>query len=263
MPNRIIKETIRSSETIDELTWFEEVFFYRLVVSCDDYGRFDARPKILRSSCFPLKAISDQEVVEALQRLEEVGLLETYEVDGKPFLQLTAWSRHQRLRTSKQKYPAKEKKDNSPQVAASCCKSRPESEYESEYEYESESEYESEEKKLPAVSKTEVIEPEVVGAGKEKSQPTENADRIIDYLNQCTGSRYRHSDSSRRHIVARLNDGFTVNDCIVVINKKCADWLGNDKMAKFLRPETLFGSKFENYLNQPERATYENGGLPF
>ena len=96
-----------------------------------------------------------------------------------------------------------------------------------------------------------------------KKSKTKQADAVIDYLNLRTGSQYRHSESSRRHIIARLNDGFTMQDCMTVIDKKCIDWINDDKMAKYLRPETLFGSKFENYLSQPEKPTYENGGLPF
>ena len=96
-----------------------------------------------------------------------------------------------------------------------------------------------------------------------KQNRTKQADEVIDYLNLRTGSQYRHSESSRRHIIARLNDGFTMQDCMTVIDKKCIDWISDDKMAKYLRPETLFGSKFENYLSQPEKPTYENGGLPF
>ena len=96
-----------------------------------------------------------------------------------------------------------------------------------------------------------------------KKSKTKQADAVIDYLNLRTGSQYRHSESSRRHIIARLNDGFTMQDCMTVIDKKCIDWISDDKMAKYLRPETLFGSKFENYLSQPEKPTYENGGLPF
>lgn len=142
MGNRILKESIRTSETIDELSWFEEVFFYRLIVSCDDYGRFDARPKILKSTCFPLKTITDKDVEKALVKLTAVGLVEVYKVNAKPYLQLTAWSRHQRLRQSKGKYPPSEENDDLRQVAASCGMFPPESE--SEYESESESEYEYE-----------------------------------------------------------------------------------------------------------------------
>ena len=43
MPNRIIKESICRSEEIDSLSWFEEVLFYRLIVTCDDFGRYDGR----------------------------------------------------------------------------------------------------------------------------------------------------------------------------------------------------------------------------
>ena len=45
MPNRIIKESICRSEEIDSLSWFEEVLFYRLIVTCDDFGRYDGRAK--------------------------------------------------------------------------------------------------------------------------------------------------------------------------------------------------------------------------
>ena len=55
MPNRIIKESICRSDSIDSLSWFEEVLFYRLIVVCDDYGRFDGRPAVVKGSCFPLK----------------------------------------------------------------------------------------------------------------------------------------------------------------------------------------------------------------
>jgi len=47
-----------------------------------------------------------------------------------------------------------------------------------------------------------------------------------------------------------VNDGFTLEDFKTVIDKKCADWLNDAKMCKFLRPETLFGPKFEGYLNE-------------
>ena len=58
--NRIIKESICASDTIDQLTYFEEVFFYRLIVNCDDYGRFDARLPILKARLFPLKSVTEK-----------------------------------------------------------------------------------------------------------------------------------------------------------------------------------------------------------
>jgi len=72
---------------------------------------------------------------------------------------------------------------------------------------------------------------------------------IIDYLNMRTGSRYRNIDKTKRAIAARWKEGFTLDDFQIVIDKKAAEWTGTE-YEKFLRPETLFGTKFEGYLNQ-------------
>lgn len=108
MPNRIIKESICSSESIDSLTWFEEVFFYRLIVNCDDFGRMDARPAILRSRLFPLKNVTDKTIEAALNRLATVGMVLVYEYDHRAFLQLASWQKHQQIRNQKSKYPSPE-----------------------------------------------------------------------------------------------------------------------------------------------------------
>ena len=74
--------------------------------------------------------------------------------------------------------------------------------------------------------------------------------QIIEYLNQKLGTRYRHgSDINKKYINARLNEGYTVDDFYDVIDKKCGEWQGTER-EKYLRPETLFGNKFESYLNQ-------------
>lgn len=84
---------------------------------------------------------------------------------------------------------------------------------------------------------------------KDRDRDTEN---IISFLNSTTGSKYKAStDKTRRLIAARLAEGFTVDDFQTVITKKAKEWQGTD-MAQYLRPETLFGTKFEGYLNQPE-----------
>ena len=76
--------------------------------------------------------------------------------------------------------------------------------------------------------------------------------QIIDYLNQKTGTKYKAStQATRRLIESRLKEGFTVEQFKSVIAKKVSDWSRDEKMAQFLRPETLFGSKFEGYLNSP------------
>lgn len=106
MPNRILKESICTSENIDLLTPFQETFFYRLMVNCDDYGRMDARPKVLSSKLFPLRDIRINQITDALRALSSAELVVLYEENGHPFLQMVTWDRHQTIRAKKSKYPA-------------------------------------------------------------------------------------------------------------------------------------------------------------
>lgn len=74
---------------------------------------------------------------------------------------------------------------------------------------------------------------------------------IVDYLNQRLGTHYRHTTKkTRRMIKARWNEGFRLQDFKDVIDKKAVEWIGNKEMEKYLRPVTLFSTKFESYLNQ-------------
>ncbi len=106
MPNRIIKESICTSESVDGLSWFEEVFFYRLIVNCDDYGRFDARPAVLKARLFPLKErVTIKDVSGALTKLADMGIVRLYECDSKPYLYLPTWEVHQTIRAKRSRYP--------------------------------------------------------------------------------------------------------------------------------------------------------------
>lgn len=73
---------------------------------------------------------------------------------------------------------------------------------------------------------------------------------VIDYLNEKAGTKYRPSSGKTQTLIrARIREGFTLDDFKTVIDKKVSEWKGTD-MEKYLRPETLFGTKFEGYLNQ-------------
>ena len=109
MPNRIIKESVCTSDSIDKLSWFEEVLFYRLIVNCDDYGRFDGRPSIIKSRLFPLKeTLTTKTVSGAIKKLEIAGLVTLYAFEGRPYLYLPTWDHHQNVRAKKSKFPAPE-----------------------------------------------------------------------------------------------------------------------------------------------------------
>ena len=73
---------------------------------------------------------------------------------------------------------------------------------------------------------------------------------IIDYLNLKAKTNYKVTSKKTQQLInARFKDGFKVEDFRKVTDKKCIEWLGTE-FEKFLRPETLFGAKFEGYLNQ-------------
>lgn len=120
MPNRIIKESICTSDSIDNLSWFEEVLFYRLIVNCDDYGRYDGRPAIIKNKLFPLKEnLTLKAVRDAINKLASAELVTLYEYEGKPYLYLPTWDQHQTIRAKKSKYP---EPDESMKTSASICK---------------------------------------------------------------------------------------------------------------------------------------------
>jgi uncharacterized phage protein (TIGR02220 family)/predicted phage replisome organizer len=86
---------------------------------------------------------------------------------------------------------------------------------------------------------------------------------IVDYLNKKTGANYKASTKKTQSCIhARLSEGFTKEDFLAVIDKKCDEWIGTE-WEKYLRPETLFGTKFESYLNaKVTRKQYTYAAVP-
>ena len=80
--------------------------------------------------------------------------------------------------------------------------------------------------------------------------------RVIEYLNQKTSKKFKSSSQKTKTLIhARVNEGFTLEDFIRVIDIKVSQWKNDKTMCKYLRPETLFGTKFEGYLNEDPQIT--------
>ena len=107
MPNRILKESIKSSHEIDQLDFFQECMFYRLIVSADDFGRYYGDPVLLKSFLFPRKEnIQASDIDNALSVMENLGLIRLYlDEKGDHFLQFVSWLKHQQKRSNKSKFP--------------------------------------------------------------------------------------------------------------------------------------------------------------
>ena len=144
MGNRVLKESIKFSDEIDRLSPMAEVAFYRLLVTVDDYGRYFADPMKLKHMLFPTKDVDNKIMEDALCEWVDAGLVEIYVVQGKEYLQVVTWGKHQQIRNKHSKFPAKE--DGCEQEEASDgeliaidinCVSESESESESKTESES------------------------------------------------------------------------------------------------------------------------------
>lgn len=131
MPNRIIKESLCTSESISSLTDFEFRLWIGLITQADDAGRGDARPAIIKGRIFPLRErVTAKDIDSALHGLAAKGCVSLYEIGGKPYFLFPTWGKHQRIRDVKTKFPAPKDFenneqddnvcDNLPQLAADC-----------------------------------------------------------------------------------------------------------------------------------------------
>lgn len=95
----------------------------------------------------------------------------------------------------------------------------------------------------------------------EKNAELENKiAQVIDHLNKKANTNYRYTSKNTVKVLKSLLTGknpYTVEDCITVIDKQCAKWIGTD-FEQYLRPDTLFGNKFEGYLNSKVKSKANN-----
>ena len=78
---------------------------------------------------------------------------------------------------------------------------------------------------------------------------------VVGYLNQRIGSHFRaNTKSTARHVSARISEGFTLDDFKAVIDFKAGQWENDPKQNQYLRPDTLFGTKMEGYVEAARRS---------
>ena len=86
-------------------------------------------------------------------------------------------------------------------------------------------------------------------------------DEIVHALNEAAGTRYRSSSAKTRRLIhARWAEGYRLPDFLAVIDTMAAEWKSDPKMAKYLRPSTLFSPKFEDYVNRSPKTRKEADG---
>ena len=106
VPNRVLRDGILTSERVNALSWPAEVFYRRMHSVVDDFGRYYAKPELLRAACYPLQLdkVGNPEIVKWIAEMRKAGLLRTYTVDGKEYLELADF--RQRVRADASKFPS-------------------------------------------------------------------------------------------------------------------------------------------------------------
>lgn len=109
MGNRIIKETIRTSKTVNNMTDFQFRVWTYLITYVDDFGRGSADPEILKGFVFPRrKRVSEKDIDTALADLAGMGCILLYRVDGESYFCFPNWGTHQRIQQKRSLFPAPE-----------------------------------------------------------------------------------------------------------------------------------------------------------
>jgi hypothetical protein len=117
MPNRMIRESARTSPTLAKVSHGAERCFWRLTTLADDFGRFNAEPSVVRALCFPtmLEKVPQRHVAAWMDELRSAGLIRCYRVGDKHVAAFLTWDQHQRTRAEKSKFP------DPPSSADICC----------------------------------------------------------------------------------------------------------------------------------------------
>lgn len=106
MPNRIVKDSIRTSKSVNALTDFQFRLWLYLITYVDDYGRGSADAEILKGFVFPRrKSVTEAQIQRGLDDLATTGMIRLYEADGEPYFCFPNWDKHQRIQTKRSKYP--------------------------------------------------------------------------------------------------------------------------------------------------------------
>ena len=109
MPNRILKESIRTSRSVNAMSDFQFRLWAYLITYVDDFGRGSADPELLKGFVFPRrKGITEDTIKKALADLANTGSVILYEVGGEPYLCFPNWGEHQTIRNKMSKFPAPE-----------------------------------------------------------------------------------------------------------------------------------------------------------
>jgi len=218
---RMINKRISISKKLANLkTDSARLLYFMCYPHTDIKGRLEADAPYIRSVCIPRLNWSDKKINACLEDLYRVHLILLYELNSNTYMEFTRFKEFQTLREDR------ESKSEIPDPPA---------------ELPTNSHHTPAQVKLSKVN-----------ISKDKiSKVNSQVEEIINYLNKKSKKNFRSTTVKTISLIkVRLKEKFTIDDFKKVIDVKTEQWLNNKEFEGFLRPETLFGNKFEGYLNE-------------
>lgn len=245
---RMIDPSFWRDEKISKCNFIERLLFIGLWTFAEDDGVGRANPLLIKADVFPYETLREADIKKSLDKLSSLGLIQLYEVDSQLYYLVSNFKKHQTINKPSQCYlPLPPGVDYVLENGENSSNEKLPEHYGSTT--------------TPVTSEDKLRE---VKLREDKLNRNNIYSDIISFLNQTANKNYKPNvPKTQRLIDARLKEGFTVDDFKRVIETKCAEWGqaprdGERDMRQYLRPETLFGTKFESYLNQsPPRAHSE------
>ncbi len=242
---RTLRPQFFTSEQVASVSYPARLCFAGLWCIADREGRLEDKPNQIRIHLFPYDTKLD--VGKLLQELKEADLIYRYECEGVKVVAIPTFTEHQPVHPNEQR------------------------------------------SRLPVIPSNLIASKEKVyppnGNGNDKGKGNDNDkggvggnpddgipySEIISDLNEVLKTNYRATTKETQLGIRRWwGQGFRLEDFKAVHRIKAAEWQHDPKMRIFLRPKTLYGDKFENYLNQIERGQLTSekdygpeGGRPF
>lgn len=238
---RNIKPGFFKNEYLAELPFAARILFAGLWTLSDRGGRLEDRPKKIKAEILPYDDCDVDDLLNKLANSPERFIVR-YEVDGRRYIAIRKFVEHQNphIKEAASVIPAPDKHcagtvQEQNQYGISPADSP-----------------------MPPCPHADSPMPHADSSNMSGTVPDDiekpPVGEIIDYLNEQARTKFKaSSESTRRHIVARWNQGYRLDDFKAVIDVKTGEWMDTE-WEKFLRPTTLFGTKFEDYLNQKTRA---------
>lgn len=252
--SRNIKPGFFTNEELAEIDPLGRLLFIGLWTLADREGRLEDRPKRIKIEILPY---DNCDVDSLLTQLDDARFITRYVVNGKKYMQINKFIKHQNPHPKEavSQIPAimvDSGKDPDLQIESNLITRQVIGKQVASHEKDMTSRADSlQSDSLPLIPGSSL--PLTSTSLRDEYTLSGNPDtaaEIVKYLNQRTGSEYRSTTKKTITLIkTRIKEGFTFADFVNVIDKKFEEW-HDTKFQTYLRPETLFGTKFESYLNQ-------------